>query len=195
MSARPFHPLARPRLFSALFVLVLGLPLAAAVRPSQNPFASRPEPEHALLKKLAGRWTTRFKLTMPGAPEIESEGTEENELLGELWLVGRYHDAQMQGGGFEGAQTLGYDPDRKKYVAVWADNQDSHLGLQEGSYDAATRTLALGGPTTNPMTGEASHMRSTMEWIDDDHRVSSMFVPGPGGKEMQMFTIEYARVK
>jgi len=32
-------------------------------------------------------------------------------------------------------------------------------------------------------------------WDGDDHRSQTMLVPGPGGKEMEMFTIEYERVK
>lgn len=34
-----------------------------------------------------------------------------------------------------------------------------------------------------------------MTWQDDDHRTQTMFVPGPAGQEMEMFTIEYERVK
>jgi hypothetical protein len=178
-----------------LLALLAAAPLAGAALPRQNPFAARPEKEHALLGSLAGKWTAKFRLTMPGAPPMSSDATEVGEMLGELWLVTRYDDPAMMGGPFAGAQLLGYDPDKEKYVAAWADNQNAGLTLQEGTYDAATRTLTLTGPSVDPMTGQEGTARSVVRWLDDDHRVQSLFVPGPDGAEMEMFRIEYARVK
>ncbi len=187
--------MTRPRIAVALLVLASALPLAAATLPRQNPFAARPKPEHALLKELAGKWTASFEMTMPGAPPIASRGSEVNEMIGELWILSRYDDPGMMGGAFAGAQLFGYDPDEKKYIAAWADNQTPNLSVQKGTYDEATRTLTLAGTSKDPMTGADSTMRTVMTWVDDDHRSQQMFVPGPGGKEMEMFTIEYERVK
>jgi hypothetical protein len=167
----------------------------AASSPRQNPFAARPGPEHALLKRLAGEWTTTFAMTMPGAPPMESRGKEVNELLGDLWLVSRYDDPGMMGGAFAGAQLFGYDPDEECYVAAWADSQSPNLSVQKGSYDEASRTLTLTGTSKDPMTGGDSTVRTVMTLVDDDHRTQRMFVPGPGGREAELFTIEYERAK
>jgi hypothetical protein len=172
-----------------LLPLALVLPLAGAALARQNPFAARPAKEHALLKRLAGRWKAEFTMTLPVAPPTTSLGTETDELLGDLWLVSRYDDPNMAGGAFAGAQLFGYDPDRKKYVAAWADTQTASLSLEEGTYDEATHTLTLVGAAKDPLSGGESSMRATMVWKDDDHRVQAMFVPGPGGKEMQLFSI------
>src|SRR5262245_9143643 len=176
----------------ALFALV---PLAGAALPRQNPFAARPAKEHALLRALAGKWSAKFQLTMPGAPALASNGTEVNEMVGELWLATRYDDPAMTGGAFAGAQLLGYDPDKKKYVAAWADSQTASLSVQEGTYDAATRTLTLLVKSSDPMTGHDGTARTVVHWSDDDHRVQTMYVSGAGAAEMEMFRIEYARVK
>ena len=187
--------MARIRFAPALLVLASALPLAAATLPRQNPFATRPRPEHALLKELAGKWTATFEMTMPGAPPMKSRASEVNEMLGELWIVSRYEDRGMMGGAFLGAQIFGYDPDEKKYVGAWADSQSANLSVQKGTYDEATRTLTLVGTSKDPMTGADSTVRRVVTWTDDDHRTQQMYVPGPGAKEMEMFTIEYERVK
>ena len=188
-------PMSKPELPAFLLVLALGLPLAGATLPRQDPFAARPLKEHELLQKLAGNWKAEFALTMPGAPPIESEARVESELLGKLWIATRYDDPQMMGGAFSGAELFGYDPDKKKYVSAWVDNQSASMTLQEGTYDPATRTLAMSGLGKDPMTGKESSSRSTTVWSDDDHHVQTMFAPGPGGDEVQMFTITYSRVK
>lgn len=178
-----------------VLALLAAAPLARAAFPRQNPFATRPGKEHALLRTLAGRWTAKFQLTMPGAPSMSSSAIEVNEMLGELWLVGRYDDPDMMGGAFAGAQLLGYDPDKQKYVAAWADSQNAGLTLQEGTYDATTRTLTLAGPSVDPMTGQEGISRSVIRWTDDDHRVQTVLVPGPAGQELEMFRIEYERAR
>jgi hypothetical protein len=187
--------MSKPKLLVTLLALALGLPLAATTLPQQNPFAARPQKEHELLQKLAGNWKAEFALSMPGAPPMESEARVESELLGKLWIVTRYDDPQMSGGAFHGAELFGYEPDKKRYVSAWVDNQDASMTLQEGTYDPATRTLAMSGSGKDPMSGRESTSRSTMVWSDDDHRVQQMFVPGAGGDEVQMFTITYTRVK
>jgi hypothetical protein len=102
----------------------------------------------------------------------------------------RYEDKEMLGGPFQGAQVIGYDT-KKKYVGAWCDSQSTELTVQEGDYDVATRTLTLCGPGTDPMTGQASTARTVIRWKDDDHRVNELWVPGPGGQEMQIFSIEF----
>jgi hypothetical protein len=171
------------------------LSLAAAALPTQNPFATPSKPEHALLKKLVGKWDATFELKMPGAPPIKSHGKEVNEMLGELWIVGRYDDPGMMGGAFAGAQLVGYDPDEKKYVAAWADNQTANLSVQKGVYDESKKTLTLLGKGKDPMSGAESTVRTVWTFDGDDRRTQSLFVGGADGKEMEMFAITYQRAK
>jgi hypothetical protein len=185
----------RRRVAVLAFLLSVPQPLALAARPRQNPFAAQRTEEHALLQEFVGKWTTKFRLSMPGAPEVTSSGNEVSERIGELWVMSRYDDAGAMGGPFSGVQVLGYDATKKKYVSVWADSQSAELSLQEGTYDAATRTLTLIGPSADPMTGESGTVRFVVHWNDDDHRVHTMFVPGPSGKEMEVFRIEFERAK
>jgi hypothetical protein len=184
-----------PRRFPITLALLTLVPLTFAARPPENPFAARPSDEHALLRKMAGSWTVEFRLTMPGAPEMASDGTEQADMLGDLWLSARYDDPDMMGGAYAGAQLLGYDPDKEKYVSMWVDSTSTAATMQEGTYDEATRTLTLLGKSSDPLTGIEGTVRSTMHWTDDDHRIHTMFVPGPGGSEMEMFQIEYTRAK
>ena len=182
----------------AAFLLLASAPLLSLVAtalPAQNPFAAKPKPEHALLKKLVGKWTTTFELKMPGAPPVKSSGSEVNEPLGDLWIVGRYDDPNMMGGAFAGAMLFGYDPDEKQYVAAWADNQTASLSVQKGGFDEGKKTLTLVGKSKDPMSGTDSTVRSVWTWDGDDRRTESMFTSGPGGKEMEIFRITYERAK
>ena len=56
------------RRLAAALVLLAAVPLALAARVPQNPFASKPAKEHALLQQLAGTWKASFKFLMPGMP-------------------------------------------------------------------------------------------------------------------------------
>jgi hypothetical protein len=101
----------------------------------------------------------------------------------------------MMGERFSGVQLLGYDPAKKKYVAAWADSETAELSLQEGTWDEATKSLTLIGGSTDPMSGKPSTSKSIVRVTDDDHHSSSLYVPGPGGQELEMFRIEYERAK
>ncbi|MCZ6596250.1 MAG: DUF1579 family protein, partial [Planctomycetota bacterium] len=81
------------------------------------------------MKKLVGTWEATFHLgAFPGAPEVDSKGTEVNRLLeGGLWVVTDYEDPNMPGGSFIGHGITGWDPYEEKYVGVWIDNQTANL--------------------------------------------------------------------
>jgi hypothetical protein len=180
---------------AALLAALAAASLASRAAAPQNPFAVTPGKEHELLSKLAGSWNAKFKLTMPGAPPMESKSTEVGEMLGGLWLISRYEDPNMMGERFSGVQLLGYDPAKKKYVSAWVDSQTAELSTQEGTWDEATKTLTLIGASKDPMTGQPSTSKSVVRWTDDEHRTSSLFAGGADGKEMELFRIEYERAK
>ncbi|MCZ6597647.1 MAG: DUF1579 family protein, partial [Planctomycetota bacterium] len=112
---------------------------------------------------------------------------------GGLWVVTDYEDPNMPGGSFIGHGITGWDPYEEKYVGVWIDNQTANLGLMEGTWDEETQTLTMTAEGRDPMTGEVSTATSVMVFESADKRRHSMKGPGPGGEEMEYFSIEYVR--
>src|SRR6185436_15633018 len=100
----------------------------------------------------------------------------------------------MPGVAFDGHGTTTYDPVSKKYVGSWTDSMSAGLALSEGAYDSATKTIT-GTMQARDMTGAMVKSRTTSESPDADHRVMTMFMPMPDGKEMQTMRISYTRRK
>ena len=55
----------------------------------------------------------------------------------------------MPGTTFEGRGVTAWDGAKKKYVGAWTDSMSPGMGVSEGTYDAATKTLTsfMEGPT------------------------------------------------
>jgi hypothetical protein len=146
---------------------------------------------------MAGKWDATFKLgEFPGAPPVTSNGSETRTLaMNGLWLLSDYQDPNYPGGTFQGHGVLGYDPDKKKYVEMWIDSSDAHMGVMEGSYDEATKTLTMLSDGHDRMTGKPTKERSITKIKDADTMSYSFRSTSEGGKEMEIFAIEYKRKK
>jgi hypothetical protein len=164
---------------------------AAALTPdtllSQN--LPTPGPEHAVLKRLEGEWTTTVKMDgteTPGTMTLKME-------CGGLWLVSDFR-SEFFGQKFQGRGMDGYDPDKKKYVSVWVDSMSTRPMLLEGSYDKEKKLLTLTGEGLGA-DGKLAKYRNTTYTPDDNHQTFTMHVTGADGKETKVMTIEYVRKK
>ena len=99
------------------------------------------------------------------------------------------------GGPFTGNLTLGYDPDKKKYVGTWFDSMSSYLWQYQGTVDASGKTLTLEteGPS-HDMPGQIVKDRETTEIKSKDHKVFTS-VRQKDGKWVTGLTINYRRRK
>jgi hypothetical protein len=112
---------------------------------------------------------------------VTSKGVEVNTIgCGGLCLVTDF-TSEMMGSPFHGHGVTAFDPAKKKYVS-------------EGTYDAAAKAFTgwMEGPG---MTGKVTRSTSVHKHLDADHRVMTMAVAGPDGKEMQVMKISYTRRK
>jgi hypothetical protein len=126
---------------------------------------------------------------------MRSTGVEEDTLAcGGRCLVTTFKGELMPGTAFEGRGVTTWDGTKKKYVGAWTDSMALGMGVSEGTYDASTKTLtsSMVGPD---MTGAVVTSKSIVQYTDADHKVMTMFVPGPDGKEMQAVKISYTRRK
>jgi hypothetical protein len=90
--------------------------------------------------------------------------------------------------------TLGYDPQKKRYVGTWIGSMMTHLWVYDGELDTAERVLTLDseGPA---MTGEGkmAKYKDVIEFKSNDHRVLTSHVLGDDGKWHGFMTANYRR--
>ena len=166
-------------------IVVAGL-VVVLTGPAVAQDVPKPGPEHALLKKREGTWSTTMKA---GGMEFKGSVTYKMELGG-LWLVGSL-ESDLGGQKFHGKSLETYDAKKKKYVSVWFDSMSTTPLTMEGTYDKGkkTRTMVGKGPG---MDGKPTKWRSVSRMPDNDTIHLSMYLGD--GKE-PMFTVTYKRKK
>jgi hypothetical protein len=150
-----------------------------------------PHTEHEWLKQLAGEWTTSAEAMIePGKPPFKCEGTESSRILGGLWYIGESNSKPM-GTPVTGIITIGYDPDKKKFVGSWVDTMQHRMWTYEGTLKKDTLTLEADGPhPTDP--SKTTKYRDVIELKGKDQKQmrSSMQMDG---KWVQFMTMDFQR--
>ncbi|MBD3883679.1 DUF1579 domain-containing protein [Phormidium tenue FACHB-886] len=156
---------------------------------------TEPKKEHQWLQKLVGDWAYETEVTM-GAdqPAEKSTGTERIRSLGELWILAEGQGEVPGCGHATTLMTLGYDPQKQRYVGTWIGSMMTYLWLYEGELDAGETVLTLNadGPA---MTGDekTAKYRDVIEFKSDDHRVMTSHVLGDDGQWQHFMTANYRR--
>jgi len=154
-----------------------------------------PQKEHQWLHKLIGEWTSEADMTMePGKPSETCKGTESVRSLGGLWILAEGQGEMPGGGAATMLMTLGYDPQKQRYVGTWVGSMMTHLWVYDGSLDPAGRVLTLEaeGPDMAGQ-GKTANYRDVIELKTDDHRVLTSHTLGDDGKWHQFMTAHYRR--
>jgi len=156
--------------------------------------AATPGPQHEMLKKLAGEWTTSIKFqTDPSQPMQESQGTSTITILMDRYCQ-ESASSQMMGQPFSGLGITGYDNVIGKYVSTWIDNLGTGILTSTGTPDASGKVITWSGTMSDPMTGKPTKERMITKFVDDNHYTFEMYgTPSGSKKEMKMMTIEYSR--
>jgi len=180
----------------ALLTVGLALGLCSEARTQDMPPMPKPGPEHMLLAQDVGTWDAVIEMAgPPGAPAMSSKGVEVNTIgCGGLCLITDFKAELMPGSTFHGHGTTAYDPVTKKYVGSWTDSMSAGLAISEGAYDPVTKKISS-TMEGRDMSGAMVKSRTVGESPDADHRVMTMFAPGPDGKEIQTMRITYTRRK
>ncbi|MGH7413125.1 MAG: DUF1579 domain-containing protein [Candidatus Rokuibacteriota bacterium] len=154
-----------------------------------------PQKEHQWLQKLVGEWTSEADATMePGKPPEKFKGTESVRSLGGLWILAEGQGEMPGGGAATTMMTLGYDPQRKRYVGTFIGSMMTHLWGYDGALDAAERVLTL--ETEGPSMagdGKMAKYRDVIEFKSDDHRVLTSHMLGDDGTWHGVMTANYRR--
>jgi hypothetical protein len=158
---------------------------------------TEPQKEHHWLQKLVGEWTMEGECDMgPDQPKSKSTGTEKVRSLGGLWTVGEGQGEMPGGGEATMIMTLGYDPEKKRYVGTWIGSMMTYLWIYDGELDASGKVLTLNAEGPNMLTpGKMTRYKDVIEFKSDDHRVLTSHALGEDGKWHQFMTAHYRRKK
>ena len=132
----------------------------------------------------------------PGEPSMKTTGTESVRSLGGLWIVAE-GEGEMPGGGTGNSlMTLGYDPQKNRYIGTWVGSMMTHLWLYDGSLDDGKKVLTLNseGPGMKG-DGTMAKYQDVIEFKSDDHRVLTARVQGEDGSWQPFMTAHYRRKK
>jgi len=174
--------------------LLMALSAVAATSTPEMPKMAEPEKAHQWLQQFAGEWNAEVQMTMdPSKPPVMSKGTQTARMVGGFWLVAEDRGSFMDKP-FKGIMTLGYDPEKKKYVATWVDSMTSHLWNYEGTLDDSGKILTLETEGPCPLRPrKLTRFKDVVEIKSNDHRVFRTSVEGEDGKWTQPITINYRR--
>ncbi|HVS40354.1 MAG TPA: DUF1579 domain-containing protein, partial [Gemmataceae bacterium] len=165
-----------------LLAVLCGLASCAAALAFQPPMP-KPGPEQDKLKAFVGDWDCVVKFG-----DMEMKGTATYTLgFGGFWLTETFKSDGPEK--FEGRGTMGYDPNKKKYVSTWIDSESPSMMVSEGDYDKDGKTYTeIGdGPGED---GKPQKYKSAVEFKDKDTIVMTMAMV-KDGKDQQVMTITY----
>jgi hypothetical protein len=154
-----------------------------------------PEKEHAWLQQFVGEWKTRG--TMAGAEgQPPLEGREQVRSLGDYWILSEVSGTMPGGGRMSAVMTLGYDPERKRFVGTWIDSVTTHMWQYEGTLDASGKVLTLeteGPDFENPQ--KTTRFRDVLEFHDKDHKALRSLMQAPDGTWTEFLRTDFTRTR
>jgi hypothetical protein len=117
---------------------------------------AEPKAEHRWLQQLVGTWTIEADGADGQAPP---PWTETVRQLGELWIVAEGEGLTPDGTPGKTMMTLGYDPDRGRFVGTWVGSMMTHMWVYDGRLEGDVLTLDCEGP-------DFEHPGATLKYQD-----------------------------
>lgn len=158
---------------------------------------AEPQKQHQWLQKLVGEWTYESEASMgPDKPLESCGGSESVRSLGGIWILAEGQGEMPGGGPATTLITLGYDPQKGRFVGTFIGSMMTNLWVYDGELDEAERVLTLNaeGPDFS-VPGKTATYKDVIEFKSDDHRVLSSHSLGDDGQWHQFMTANYRRKK
>ena len=114
-----------------------------------------------------------------------------------IWFIAEGRGETPGGSAATTVMTLGYDPQKKRFVGTWIGSMMTHLWVYDGELDATGKILSLysEGPDMMGGGGKMVKYKDVIELKSDDHRLLSGHVLGEDGQWNQFMTTHYRRKK
>lgn len=153
---------------------------------------AEPQPEHHWLHRMIGDWVFECEAVMdPDQPPTKFTGTEHVRSLGGLWVLGEGSGRMPDGRPSASLLTLGFDPDKGRFVGTFLASMMTHLWLYDGVLTGNVLTLDTEGPDFSGDTKAKFKDVITLE--SDDLRLMTSLARGEDGQWRQFMRAEYRR--
>jgi Protein of unknown function (DUF1579) len=156
-----------------------------------------PQSEHHWLQALLGEWSFEAEMVSGSdQPATKSTGSETVRSIGGLWTIGESQGSSPDGTPTTGIMTLGYDPQKKRFVGTFIASMMTHLWIYDGALDATGKVLTLDteGPNFSG-DGKLARYQDIIELKSHDHRLLRSRMRGDDGKWHDFMIAHYRRRK
>lgn len=148
------------------------------------------------LQQMVGDWAYEFE-PQPHDENCHFGGTETARALGGIWVQAEGKSQMPDGSPALTQMTLGYDPEKGRFVGTWLGSMMTYLWRYDGELDAEGRVLTLQaeGPAFCGESGKMANYRDIIAFESPDHRTLTSMVQGDDGNWTQFMKAHYRRVK
>jgi len=186
-------------LAAACFATTTVMFAADSSKPPPQAMPPMPEPtkEHKWLQQFVGEWESEAEVTMaPDQPATKSKGTDRVRNLGDFWIISE-GTGEMPGmeKPMTWLMTLGYDPEKRKYVGTWVDSMNGYLWTYEGTVDASGKKLVLESEGPCPTRPGMTRFRDITEFKGRNERVFTSAMQNDDGSWTTMVKGTFRRTK
>ena len=122
-------------------------------------------------------------------------GTDSVRSLGGVWVVCEGRSQMPDGSPALTIMTLGFDPDKKRFVGTFIGSMMTYLWNYDGQLDASGKVLILDAEGPNFAEPGKMANQDIIEFVSDDHRTLSSQTLGEDGKWVKFMTAHYRRTK
>jgi hypothetical protein len=154
---------------------------------------AEPQQEHRWLEKFVGNWTYESEAAEPGQPSATYTGTESVRSLAGLWIVAESKGDTPGGMMGESIMTIGFDPDKKRFVGSFIGSMMSNLWVYDGELDPTGMRLMLDSEGPSFTGSGTSQYRDVIAFLGDDVRTMTSFVLGEDGAWSEFMKSTYRR--
>jgi hypothetical protein len=143
---------------------------SAAILPAQEqPQTPVPAKEQQWLNQLAGDWACDIELYFQPYKPLRCKGTRSARMVGPFWLV-EDGKTNIAGTPFASVLTVGFDPQKKKFVGTWIENTSSFMRKYEGSLDPSGKSMTLECEVPAPhVPGKLAKFKEVFDFKSNDH--------------------------
>jgi hypothetical protein len=155
-----------------------------------------PQKEHRWLDKFIGEWTWESECIMgPDQPPTKTKGTEVVRSLGGVWIVAEGEGEMPDGSLGQTIMTLGFDPQKERFVGTFICSMMTYLWPYNGSLDANGKILTLDSEGPNFSSGAIAPYQDIIEWVSSDRKILTSQIQMDDGTWNHFMTAHYYRQK
>jgi hypothetical protein len=155
-----------------------------------------PQKEHRWLDKFIGEWTWESECIMgPDQPPTKTKGTEVVRSLGGVWIVAEGEGEMPDGSLGQTIMTLGFDPQKERFVGTFICSMMTYLWPYNGSLDANGKILTLDSEGPNFSSGAIAPYQDIIEWVSNDRKILTSQIQMDDGTWNHFMTAHYYRQK